>query len=30
MQLKETICLGVAGNFAHHLEQAILKRYFIH
>jgi hypothetical protein len=22
MQLKETICLGVAGNFAHHLEQA--------
>ena len=22
MQLKDTICLGVAGNFAHHLEQA--------
>ena len=22
MQLKNTICLGVAGNFAHHLEQA--------
>jgi len=22
MQLQETICLGVAGNFAHHLEQA--------
>lgn len=22
MSLKETICLGVAGNFAHHLEQA--------
>ena len=22
MQLQNTICLGVAGNFAHHLEQA--------